>query len=197
MKEETGAEFQRVVQTNFLNNSSTFICSKNSKLQYKEIMEVYDCMSAFKVINESPNGRKSILFHFIQENHIAIDSMIYDENLKIMLLIQITKNSTHDDYYDLIWQLINNENPTINKKKTQEILLKKFFDSLRNADLVRRFDFQWLTPQKFSEIEKRKNEFFKNKIQKDVTEKFQICTFSKDLISCVDSKLQKKQKRKS
>jgi len=168
-----------MVQTCFLNKFNFLECSTQFVVQYSKVHYVYDCISALNLIQKSPNGEKSILFHFLKENHFAFDSMIYDEKLKIMVFIQIKFNKNHTDNFELIWNLIEDTKPICHK---EEKMLEKWFDGLRRTNLVTLFGFQWLTNERFKEIELKKSSFLKDKTKKYVANKFQIFTHSKELI---------------
>lgn len=96
--------------------------------------------------------KKSIIFHFLQKNHFAFDSMVFDGKSKTLILVQITLNENHDIHYDEIISYIQN-NPEEKKIHANKIKYLNFFQDINKFKLVDTIIFQWMTNKKYKKIE--------------------------------------------
>ena len=95
---ESGLNFQITVQADFLNKKKE-IYFRELKISERQKMYCYDCSTVLPYFEECMEKSKCIVIHFMQFNHWAIDSLIYDGNTKLLILIQITKERTHSEHY--------------------------------------------------------------------------------------------------
>ena len=64
----------------------------------------------------------------------------------------------------------------------EEKKLAIFFKKLRDSNLINIYAFQWLTNKKFDILENKKKKFLEGKNIEKVAEKFQIFSYSEELI---------------
>jgi len=83
-----------------------------------------------------------MMFHFMQTNHYAFDSLFYDGNTQMIALIQITINPAHKLPYEKLIGFIE-QNPIVHEYHEKYF---RFFGNLKNH-LVSTFVFQWMTDQ--------------------------------------------------
>ena len=179
-----GFKFELVVQSHFLNNQRILYFNDKFIFEGFEIKYCYDCFKALKYIKKCVNDinqNESILFHFLQKNHFAFDSMIFNRKLKILVMFQITINEEHHVFYEDLWKLINIKNNLKNykdpKKKNK---YERFFSYLCENKYVAIFGYQWLTPKEYENI-KKGIENFEQKFKPE-NDKFILKPFMKELI---------------
>lgn len=152
-----------------------------------EIDEMAYVKSCKEIIDEIKRCQKSKIckvFHFLQQNHFAFDSLIYDGASSSVVLIQITVNKKHDVHYEEIYQFIN-EQPNEKSNKYH-----KFFQALEENNLATTYFFQWMTDGKFDEI-KKKTDSFKKIMQKrkpHARHELFIDDYSETLLDFLDKK---------
>jgi len=78
------------------------------------------------------------MFHFLQPNHFAFDSLLYDGNTGMMVLIQITIDQSHALHYEPLIGFIEQDLKWSLKYYEKYF---RFFGQL-NTDLVSTFVFQ-------------------------------------------------------
>ena len=185
-KKETyldGNKFKLAVQSQFLNNKSYFIANPFIINDY-EIKYCYDCLCCISDISKSLKEKKSKMFHFLQINHFAFDSMLYDPIAKVLILFQITINKNHDIHYEEIVKFIKHEPIQIktfeNTKERRKLYDKyyHFFEEIIKKDYVQTCVFQWLINERYTEIEKSKEVF--NKKEKE--HKLSIYCYHQELL---------------
>ena len=116
---EDGLNFQLLVQIIFLNSNKEIGTrfGDNILISGYETFFVWDCYSALPFIR-IPHAK--FLFHFYDPTHFAFDSMLYDGDQKILVLIQITINKDHDIHYQELMDLINKEENEDKKKENKK-----------------------------------------------------------------------------
>jgi hypothetical protein len=155
-----GNNFQLAVQSHFLNNKFSLTIDKNFIISDYEIKYCYDCASCIPDFARALEKSRSKIFHFLQTNHFAFDSMLYDPVTKTLILFQITINSNHDIHYDEIISFIKKEPIQIKLEQLKTKMSQKyekyftFFREIIENKYVENFVFQWLTPQIFDNIVK-------------------------------------------
>ena len=155
-----GDQFERLVQGTFLTvNNSIKLEVKKATMEIDEMVYVYSCEEIIDDIKECKNTNHCKVFNFLQNNHFAFDSLIYDGASSSVILIQITVNKKHDVHYEEIYQFINE------KPKDKLNKYHNFFNALEENKLAKTYFFQWMTNEKFTEIIDKTDKFKKN-IQK-------------------------------
>ena len=103
-------------------------------------------------IIECKQSQKCKVFHFLQQNHFAFDSLLYDGTTETVVLIQITINRNHTEQYEKLYKYIN-----LKPDQNEEPLDKyhNFFIQLDQSNLVQTYMFQWLTDEIYEEISKK------------------------------------------
>ena len=134
---------------------------KINKVLYKiqEVGFYYDCNDCLRDIENCKNNEKCGAFHFLQKNHFAFDSILYNGIDNTLVLIQITINKYHTEKYEDIYRYTRK---TKNMKQPEN-KYHQFFLDLTQKKLVTTYIFQWITNEKYDEIKKKADEFRKNK----------------------------------
>ena len=70
---------------------------------------IYDCTMCLPDMQECIKKPTNMLFHFLQPNHFAFDSMIFEGKTKTLVFFQITINEKHESHFSQIKDLINCE----------------------------------------------------------------------------------------
>ena len=167
--------FERVVQAYFLIPSLRLLQFGKIYLKIDEVGYFYHCGKTLADIIECQKSKKCKVFHFLQKNHFAFDSLIYDGSSQALILIQIRINRNHECHYESIYHYIN-EKPNPTKKDKYH----SFFSEV--SGLVNVYIFQWMTSEKFSEIQTTSEEFKKKHPDSESKNKLEIEYVSKDLL---------------
>ena len=185
---ESAFNFQILVQSEFLNKKKCFIFEKmnlntfekyNMIIDYDDILYVYDCNEALNFIQKNSYRKKQqILFHFLQPDHFAFNSMIFNKIKKVLVLIKITFDKEECEYYELLWNFMKLKATNENKLKYKKYA--DFFQKIKEKNLANEYIFQWLTNENYVEI-KKKIENFHGKYKK-AKKKFPIYHYYQQLI---------------
>ena len=81
-----------------------------------------------------------MMFHFLQTNNYGFDSLFYDGDAELMVLIKITIDQSHERPYEKLIGFIE-QNPTFDSYHEKYY---RFFGKLKKT-LVSTFVFQWMT----------------------------------------------------
>ena len=176
--------FQLQVQSNYLNKLFCLNLEKKMQFEISNRYYFYDCLQTIKYLTRCKNLETCILCHFLQANHFAFDSMLYDGITQTLVLIQITINKNHDIHYGQIEQMIKNQ-------KLLGDFFKKyndFFANLNKYHLVNKYVFQWITDQQYDVLVKRSDEE-KKKLEPGLME---IFPFHSGLIHEIEEYISKK-----
>ena len=154
---------------------------KINKILYeiKEVGFYYDCNDSIIDIEDCKNNEKCRAFHFLQKNHFAFDSILYDGKTQALALIQITINENHTQNYEDIDRYM--KKPTTADIKPEN-KYHKFFLNLTQKKLVKTYIFQWNTNKKYPEIKKKADEFWANH------KSFTIEYYSEDFFELLERK---------
>ena len=146
--------FQLQVQSYYLNNQNSLIF--NDKIEIKIIKKqyFYDCLNTLQELSFCKDLGLSILCHFLQSNHFAFDSMLYDGKTQTLIFIQITIDKNHKIHYDKIENFIKNKPAQLKIEKKKEYFKKYiiFFEELNKMKLVKKYVYQWITNQIYYEL---------------------------------------------
>ena len=141
---------------------------------------IYDCKMCLPYMQECIKQPMNMLFHFLQPNHFAFDSMLFDGKNKTLVFFQITINEDHEIHFNQIKDFINCQPEKI-KHKEKYI---SFFSEVKKQNLVTSYFFQWLTNKKYDAIIKKSKDF--NEIDKGTT--FWVYPFDERLIDQIEKK---------
>ena len=155
-----GDQFERLVQGWFLTaEESVQLEIGKATMKIAEMAYVKSCEEIIDEMKRCQKSKICKVFHFLQSNHFAFDSLIYDGASSSVVLIQITVNRNHDVEYEKIYHFIN-EKPIENDK------YHKFFEALERNELAKTYFFQWMTNGKFKEIMNKTDSFKKKMLKK-------------------------------
>lgn len=180
----SGELFQLHVQSYYMNSKQFLTFGVNFRVHITTKHYFYDCLSTLQELIFCKECRSSILCHFLQPNHFAFDSMVYDGNTQNLILIKITIDKNHKIHYDKIVSFIKNQKIQLKIGEKSGFFKKYelFFKLLIELKLVKTYTFQWMTNEKFEELinkSKKKIAKFSNDDQKLL----QIFTFDINLIN--------------
>ena len=141
-------------------NSKTPLEVGKCAFQIDESGYYYHCCQILQEIIKCKQSKKCKVFHFLQQNHFAFDSLLYDGTTETVVLIQITINRNHTEQYEKLYQYIN-----LKPNQNEEPLDKyhNFFILLFQSNLVQTYMFQWLTDKIYEEISKKTETFYKKR----------------------------------
>ena len=147
---------------------------------YYERKYVNDFEDAFKIIHSTPVGKRNILFNFYEPDNFIFDSMILDENSKILVLIKFTCNKNAKENYTV---LCNSLNSSMRKKtKKQEEKYSNFFEMIEKLNIANKFVFQWLTNECYPELLEKYDRFLAKNNELVNPKKFVMYHYSQDLL---------------
>ena len=174
--------FQLQVQSHYLNNQNSLIFGDKIKIEILKKHYFYDCLTTLQELSFCKENCLSILCHFLQSNHFAFDSMLYDGETQILILIQITIDKNHEIHYDKIEDFIKNRpgQLKIGEKKDYFSKYILFFKELNKMKLVKKYVYQWMTNKIYDEIIKNSDKEKKKLEEQTILE---IFPFHKDLIN--------------
>lgn len=164
-----------------MNEKPCLLFGEKFNFQIAKKQYIYDCRDAFNLLLTC---KYSILCHFLQSNHFAFDSMLYDASTKTLVMIQITIDENHQIYYEDIVSFIKGE--TLKKTKGGDYYKKyrEFFKDLQNSSLVDKYVYQWMTDRVYQKLIDKSN-----KARKDLGEKanlLEIIEYDKNLIRQIE-----------
>lgn len=178
--------FQLHVQSYYMNRKQVLFFGDQFRVDISRKHYFYDCLSTLQELIFCKEWSSSILCHFLQPNHFAFDSMVYDGDTQTMILIQITLDKNHEIHYDKIVSFIKNQKIQLKFGEKTGFFKKYqlFFKQLNQLNLVKKYVFQWMTNKKFDELIKKSNKEKENLLKdKDLLE---IFPFDKYLINEID-----------
>jgi len=172
------------VQGYFLNKRTKLYFENDFFLNYEKKKYCYDCLDTFEDLQSCKEGKTGIMFHFLQPNHFAFDSMLYDGSINALVLIQITINSQHKIHYKRIESLMNGISVSLEKVPSDYKKYIQFFQELGRREIGETLFFQWLTDKKYEALETR------SKKKNDAVDLFKgIYCFNKELIDEINNNI--------
>ena len=165
----------------YLNQAKYLVLENKMKFLISRKHYYYDSFNTLLDMKICKELKTSVLCHFLQSNHFAFDSMLYDGETETLVLIQITIDRNHDIHYDRIENMIKGQSVQLTLNEKNAAYFKKyihFFSELRKSDLVNKYVFLWMTAGRYQELVEKSN-----KAKKDLDPKcIEIFPFHSGLI---------------
>ena len=169
-------DFVNIVQAFILTPRPSALRLCKSEFYIQEASYHYDCTKTLKEIVYCQKKKACKVFHYLEPDHFAFNSLLYDGASKILILIKTTTNPEAGCPYDQLYGFITTKPEESNK-------YHEFFNNLVNSGLVDRFVFQWMTDGKYEDIMENSAKFMENKM---VNKKFfRIENYSEDLLDAL------------